>query len=320
MISTGVISVIIPIYNVEEYLERCIESVVCQTYEKLEIILVDDGSTDGSPAIVDLWAEKDSRIIAIHRSNGGLSSARNNGLNVASGEYIMFVDSDDYVAPDICETLISEMSDSDAECCICGYSEVAENGSLISTVSADKRFVLTGQGAIHEVYLRNNRSINLVMVWGKLFKRHLWKKLQFTPGIYYEDLDLLPDLYLNCKKVICIPYTGYYYLQRVGSISRGVGTDDKRYTDSVMIRDKHIQKYLKSSETELAEMSMRYLVDLIITSDSKGWIPESDAELSRSLLHAYMPIVMKNASLRQKAKYAVYRCFGRDVYNFLRQK
>lgn len=100
------ISVIVPIYNVESYLNRCVESIVNQTYQNLEIILVDDGSPDNCPQICDDWARKDSRIKVIHKENGGLSDARNAGMNIATGEYISFIDSDDYVALDFCETML----------------------------------------------------------------------------------------------------------------------------------------------------------------------------------------------------------------------
>ena len=315
----GMISVIVPVYNVASYLDRCVESIIKQTYENLEIILVNDGSTDGCAQICDAWAEKDHRVVVIHRNNGGLSCARNSGLSIAAGEFIMFVDSDDYIAPDLCRMLIGQMADSDTDCCICGYSEVAEDNSLLEHVYVNEQITMTGSDAIREVYLKNNRMINLVMVWGKLFRRQLWQSLQFTPGIYYEDLDLLPDLYLNCRKVICIPYIGYYYLQRVGSISHGVGVDDKRYTDSVQIRKSHVRKYHAVGEMEMAEVSMRYLVDLIITSDCSGWIPKAAAEQSKTLIRTYIPILVKKSPMREKIRFLVYRFFGRSVYSFFRK-
>ena len=122
------ISVIVPVYNTEKYLEKCVMSILNQTYKNLEIILIDDGSTDNSPQICDSLAEKDNRITVIHQPNGGVSSARNTGLDNTHGDYIMFVDSDDYIAPNMIEFLSENIGDTDIA--MCGYNSVDENGNL----------------------------------------------------------------------------------------------------------------------------------------------------------------------------------------------
>ena len=126
----ALISVIIPVYKVEEYLENCIQSVIKQTVSDLEIILVDDGSPDQCPEICDLWADKDSRIKVIHKENGGLSDARNAGMKVATGEYVSFIDSDDYISLDFYETLLETIVDNDSDIVECGVVKFYEDNNF----------------------------------------------------------------------------------------------------------------------------------------------------------------------------------------------
>ena len=127
--SSPLISVVVPIYNVEHYLERCLDSIISQTYTNLEIILVDDGSTDRSGAIADAYAAKDSRVKVIHQKNGGLSIARNTGIEACRGEYLLFIDSDDYIAPNMCECLLSHLTEADADIAIGGFYRVDSHGT-----------------------------------------------------------------------------------------------------------------------------------------------------------------------------------------------
>ena len=134
------ITVIVPVYNVEEHLDRCIESIINQTYKNLEIILVNDGSPDNCPALCDKWAEKDDRIRVIHKTNGGVSSARNSGINVAKGEYVGFVDSDDYISADMYELMVESIINNNSELSVIGYKieekEFRHSDELISNEKA----------------------------------------------------------------------------------------------------------------------------------------------------------------------------------------
>ena len=150
--SKELISVIVPVYKVEQYLDKCISSIVNQTYDNLEIILVDDGSPDNCPKICDNWAEKDQRIKVVHKQNGGLSSARNEGIVVATGKYISFIDSDDYIDSQTYEKMIFSITSTEADMCICGMKWVNEDGSLFQGVqeSTVKNEVLEDQDNIFE--------------------------------------------------------------------------------------------------------------------------------------------------------------------------
>ncbi len=166
------ISVIVPVYNVEKYLDRCIESIAEQTYQNLEIILVDDGSPDNSGKICDEWAENDDRIIVIHKENGGVSSARNRGLDIAKGEYIMFCDSDDWVEPNWCECLYNGIHQAGIELAVCGFSKATMDGTIVSQNSPTKSIinlcdfpVLIGNylnGPVNKIYISKNIRLNQI--------------------------------------------------------------------------------------------------------------------------------------------------------------
>lgn len=269
----GLISIIVPVFNAMNYLKKCVNSITRQTYQEIELILVDDGSTDGSSNICDSMADEDERIHVIHCTNGGAAAARNTGIDIANGEYIMFVDADDYIEPTLCEKLLRGMKSFGAKCCLCGYQIVTEH-SKDRCVNGETVISFSGRDAIRKRYIDGCEYVNIINPWGKLYHWSMWKNLRFTSGLYYEDMDVMPYLYFNCDKVLCIPDIGYYYLQRVGSCSHGVNTDDKRYIDSLFIRKKHVAFFKNAGERELALSIMQKTMELIITSDYNEWIPE----------------------------------------------
>ena len=311
----GLISVIVPVYNAKEYLDRCITSITNQSYKQLEIILVDDGSDDGSAEICDNWAEKDLRICVIHSKNGGAASARNKGLDISTGEFILFVDSDDYIAPFLCKELLKQIKKYSAKCCLCGYQSVSEYGDE-GYQKSNSVVSLTGKDAIEKRYLNGEEYINIINPWGKLYHWSMWKELRFTSGLYYEDLDIMPFLYYDSDKIICIPDIGYYYFLRMGSCSHGVGTDDKRYIDSLHIRKKHILFFQEKKEKDLAVAIEQKSVELIITSDCNNWIPEEYKKESRELFRAYWKDLSRYSKItvKDKIRYMLYRLGGRKTY------
>ena len=212
----ALISVIIPVYKVEKYLDKCIRSVVNQTYTNLDIILIDDGSPDGCGEICDEWAEKDKRIRVIHQQNAGVSAARNAGLDIASGDYIAFVDSDDYIHTDFLQTLYSNITANDADMAICGYCEVDEQGQ--SFVSEDKETIeerlLDNTSALE--YLSIGKTKN--QVWDKLYKKALFAEVRFPIGKIHEDNFVTPRLLYACTRIHVTSRELYYYVQNPTSI------------------------------------------------------------------------------------------------------
>ena len=214
------ISVIVPVYNVEKYLDRCVISIVNQSYKNLEIILVDDGSTDKSGYICDLWANKDNRIHVIHKSNGGLSDARNKGLDIARGYYISFVDSDDWIDIDMLESLFNSLVANKASVSATGVKRVYENNrSRVSILCASK--VLYGDSII-KAYLEQNQFSTAV--WDKLFKKELFNNRRFYVGRLYEDAPVLYDILKNINVMSVVGKAQYNYFQRSDSICGGLFT------------------------------------------------------------------------------------------------
>lgn len=212
------ISVIVPIYKVEKYLEMCVESLIHQTYTNLQIILVDDGSPDQCPAICDEYAKKDNRIQVIHKKNGGLSDARNAGLEEVKGKYITFVDSDDYVDVVYIEKLYCALNKYNASVAICGIKITDESRKItdqIEVTDHEKIEVYTGSDIIKKEL---QGEWVLVTSWGALFDTDLFEKIRFPVGRHYEDEYVFCEIYDDLEQIVCISDNMYFYLQRVDSI------------------------------------------------------------------------------------------------------
>lgn len=213
----GKISVIVPVYNVEKYLEKCLESIVHQTYKNLEIILIDDGSTDSSGKICDEFALRDERFVVVHNKNGGVSVARNEGLKRVTGEYIMFVDSDDYVESDIAEVLMNLIRQYDADISMCSFKYADTDGN-----TQNQTDITTTEGCISgdefwDRFYSGGRTIG-VTLWAKLYKSSLWQDIHFPDGKLHEDEFVTHSLVKNCKRIAVTKKPLYYYVQREGSI------------------------------------------------------------------------------------------------------
>lgn len=212
------ISIIVPVYNVEHYLKQCINSIINQTYDHLEIILVDDGSLDACPQICDYYAKKDKRIKVLHKRNGGLADARNAGLKIASGEYIGFVDSDDYIDPMMYEKMIRGCLSYKTQIATCGRTNIDDKGHLIS-----KRFtipttmVFDSKKVIKGLITWNKFD---VASWDKLYRKDLFSNIEFPLGVYSEDLTVIPILIRKCNKIVHVGDSLYFYRQRNGSITK----------------------------------------------------------------------------------------------------
>lgn len=209
------ISVIIPIYNVASYLDKCLQSIVKQTYSNLEIILVNDGSTDNCDDICKAWEQKDNRFIYIYKKNGGVCSARNLGLDHATGNYVAFVDADDYLSPFIYERLHTLMTEYQADLAICGRTRILED-KMINYKDTDLQIFSNGCVDMRKLSCQFDLNIST----NKLYKMELFKSIRFPLGMTYaEDLFIVPDLLRKAKKVIYISEGLYYYVERGGSAS-----------------------------------------------------------------------------------------------------
>lgn len=217
------ISVIIPVYKVEKYLKRCVESVLAQTYRDLEIILVDDGSPDRCPALCEELAAKDARVKVIHKKNGGLSSARNAGIAAATGMYIGFVDSDDYILPEMYEKLYHALCDNDADISICNYAYVDEDTGAIDknkeAIDPVVTEVLDREQAYQKINVLWEGYNYYVTAVNKLYRKELFDGRLFAEGRLHEDELIVHYLFEKCRRVAVIGDVLYMYVQRQGSIT-----------------------------------------------------------------------------------------------------
>ena len=216
------ISVIVPVYNVEEYLEKCVNSIINQTYKNLEIILVDDGATDNSGKMCDEFAKKDARIKVIHKENGGLSDARNFGLDVATGEYIAFVDSDDFLKDDFYEYLIELKNKTNSDIVECNFIRAYEEELDIfnfPVIKEDAIITTSNVGALKLLMSDDDEiSTNSVVVWNKIYDKKLFDNIRFPKGKTHEDQFTTYRLLAKSKSFTTSNQFKYGYFQRKNSI------------------------------------------------------------------------------------------------------
>lgn len=254
------VSVIVPVYNVEKYVDECIRSICMQTYPYIEIIIVDDGSTDGSGKKCNIWAEKDNRIQVIHKKNGGLSDARNHGLARAKGEWLLFVDSDDYITYDLIEKILNtvkKFSYDKIDIVFYGYTEFGENDEIDKDIEAGEQpFVKTSKEVIKDIVY----GIEPVMVCTKLYRAKIWVNLRFPIGrIHEDDYVILPTL--ETARDICIMREKmYFYRRRKSSLSNSV--NEKEIRDRLDVYKERVE-YIKGDDELFVQAVYHYLCTFI---------------------------------------------------------
>ncbi len=246
------ISVIIPVYNVEKYLDECINSVVNQSYKNLEIILVDDGSPDNCPKLCDEWAKKDDRIKVIHKKNGGLSSARNAGLEILTGDYFTFVDSDDYIDLDYIKILYEDIEKTGADVSIVSHIRFKE--PIVEQKKTEEYEAMTGYHALHNLmWWHKDYSV----AWGKLYKSEKYKQCKFIEGKLNEDEFYINDIYHNARTVVHNDSELYFYRITPNSIINRPFTSAKmteveclEYRDDFLVQHGYTE-FLKQSRLSI---------------------------------------------------------------------
>ncbi len=215
------ISVVVPVYKVEAWLPACVDSLLKQDFDDFELILVDDGSPDGCGAICDEYARKDERVRVIHRQNGGLSAARNSGIEAARGQYIAFVDSDDWVAPDYLSRMYKTAQTQQADLVVCGVEDTPDSGQRLAEpalTGPQQEGLFTGRELIG--CFLGPCSTYYTVAWNKLYRASLWQELRYPEGMIHEDDAVAPCLYAACGRVVCLAQPLYFYRLRQGSICR----------------------------------------------------------------------------------------------------
>lgn len=253
------ISIVVPVYNVEKYISRCIESILCQTFTKFELILVDDGSQDNSVSICEKYMEKDARVSLIHKENGGLSSARNAGIDSAKGEYLLFVDGDDVIHPETLKILYSDLKESDAQISIGNFCRFHSNSELDFQVKKENiRNTYAGMQILEKLYDRNDAS-RYVSACGKLIKRSLFENVCFPVGRLFEDEFTTYLLYYKAHKVSVTEKVLYYYFVNDEGITRNLTI--QKYFDEYDAQWKRILFYKEKNLKEIYHKALLFFLD-----------------------------------------------------------
>lgn len=255
------ISIIVPIYGVEDYLKRCVDSLLVQTYENLEIILVDDGSPDGCPAICDEYARMDRRIRVIHQENAGLSGARNSGIKLAKGEYLAFVDSDDYVTPDFIEALYGLTEETGCLIAQCRFAYV-QGGPLSGGESRSFR-IYRGESLMEQLYGSEDEATYFVVAWNKLYRRDLFEHIRYPEGRIHEDEATTYLLFHEGKKLAFLDRALYgYYTKNSGSITARFSEKRLQWLTA---HEERIEFFKRNGYERLLPKAYRKLCDGCIT-------------------------------------------------------
>ena len=298
------ISIIVPVYKVEKYIDRCINSLVCQSYTDIEIILVDDGSPDRCPEICDAWSKKDNRVLVIHKTNGGLSDARNAGISVAKGKYICFVDSDDYVANNFIEVLYKLIKHSGSQISAVDAKWVYEEDSNIqSEVSlSDKIEIFDSKEAINNLLLNAKYKD---YAWNKMYTADLFENIRYPVGKNMEDLATTYKLFYLCNKIIYNPSKLYFYFQRKDSILHTLNNDF--YITKLQISRERYES-IKNKYPDLISN------DIYMFSEMFGEYPYVNSNVQMRLkkeMALLWPKVRKKVNAKTKIKYFIFLFFRR---------
>lgn len=244
--SEPLISVIVPVYNVEKYLSKCIKSIKLQTYNNLEIILVNDGSEDRSQLICESFCKIDNRIKLLNKKNGGLSDARNVGIKVSTGQYLTFIDSDDYISNDYIEYLYRMLKDNNADVSICNCYFVTEKGMIVSNKikNNSKTIVMNKINAIKTLLYQKEFTTS---AWGKLYSSKVFENIYFPVGKLHEDVGTIYKVFDKCNYVVWRNEAKYYYLQRSGSIvNSNFNIKKMDYLEQTLAIIKYMELYHKN--------------------------------------------------------------------------
>lgn len=284
------VSVIVPVYNVEEYLARCVDSILSQTYRNLEVILVDDGAKDSSGTICDSYAQRDSRVKVVHKENGGLSSARNAGIDIARGEYLEFVDSDDWLEPDAVESMLHQAVVHQVELVLGGRWDVsARTGEKKLGLCPSHQEIISGTEMVRRIFRWENCDSSAC---DKLFHKRLFREIRFPHGKVVEDVPVMYKIVLDAGRVALLDKPVYNYFHRSGSISYTTLSEKNfHFSEHTSVIYPYIQDNYPELRQEARYLKVRSLVyavqsvDLAPRKDRKEFAKRCRAERMELLRH-----------------------------------
>ena len=315
MNSNPLISVIIPVYNKEKYLDKCLESIINQTYKNLEILLIDDGSTDGSAKICDSYAEKDARITSIHRENSGPGAVRNYGISICRGDYVSFVDSDDWIELDMYELMYNAMTENGADLAVCGRNMVFEDdGAVVTGFTFDSVRCFERSDAVKRFLTYGGIDASPC---DKLIKKELFSAadIKFPSGYICEDVPVVFGLVSAAERTVHVGKPCYNYLQRRGSYSNA------KFSEKVLglkiypgqVRDKVYSDYPSLK----AEADWYYAINLLtLVTRFEDTKDEKYKELRRELLEYKKSVLGSYSSSKQRM---LFRLIKSNLFGFVRK-
>lgn len=309
------VSIIVPVYNVEKYLKQCIDSIINQTYINTEIILIDDGSTDNSGKICDDYAKKDNRIKVIHKKNEGISATRNRGIDEAYGEYISFVDSDDYIDKDMISILCEDIENNNADIAVCDYY-VQEDTKQIKKIKKDDIHnvkTLLPSEALKKCFQKEFEFY----LWNKMFKKTLFNGIKFPNGKNSEERYTLPKLIDNSKKIIFDSEKLYYYRIRKDSI---IHSNDKINCDA-LDADNYLVQYIEKNHKEIENEAKKSLINTNLAIYNKIYLnKKNDLKtiqlICNNIKKNYTKSIKKSENAKFNIKIVLFLKM-RKVYNIM---
>ena len=299
------ISVIVPVYNVEENLPRCVESILAQTYENLEVLLVDDGTKDNSGAICDDFARQEDRVKVIHKENGGLSSARNAGIDAAAGEYLAFVDSDDWIEPDMYTQMMALMEESAVKLVCAGRWDVSsETGEKTLGLCPAEREAISGEELAGRIFRWENVDS---AAWDKLYHRSLFDAIRYPLGVICEDVPTTYRIALKAGKAAMLPKPMYNYYHRPGSITASAVSEK---TFHLSRHTAEIYPYIRDHYPEIADparyLRVRSLAYTLLTLEVSGEKAREkfreEYRTSRAELRKHLGFILKSPLLGKQER------------------
>ncbi len=300
------ISVIVPVYKAEDLLDRCVESIVRQSYSRLEIILVDDGSPDGCPALCDAWRARDGRIRVLHKPNGGLADARNHGVSLAAGDYIFFVDDDDYLSPDAIEYLLSLLDDGRADIAVGAWREVYDGSETFAVQPPEITRFFTPQEACLAL-MGNTHYMSLVTTWGKLYAARLLKENAFPVWSLHEDEATTYKFYDQCRGVVLSSRVIYAYYQNQQGI---VHNRSARHHESTLrCWEEQVAYFHERGEEPLRLAAADRLLNVAVDLADRGEAVYRDYLKSG----CGKPYLLPGTRLKTRVRYYGYLLLGADL-------
>ena len=281
------ITIVVPIYNVEKYIDNCIQTIINQTYKKLQIILVDDGSTDNCPKICDKYKAQDDRIEVIHKKNGGLSDARNAGIEKAKGKFVCFIDSDDFISYEYIEKLYKLIIKNNADISVSNFKRVQEFNEEYLKEEKEKSTeeIYNGKQMIENIY-HKKLYVQSTVAWNKMYKTDLFKEIKFPYGKLHEDEFTTYKLYYNCKKIVMTSEILYYYRYVPDSIMNK--KFNKKRLDGIKALEERLEFFKEKKEEKLYNLTLvRYLIVIMIHYTNCKKFLENSKEIQKDLKNKY---------------------------------